>query len=172
MSAITMVKNGSEHMEYVHTEDRLLLLVHIRSYRDRVPGGSFLTLPDRERYEFCGLDQMLLIMEDLMDRACGPESVSGRRYLCRKPYRFWDPGHTSAETVSGGAACLSGEKVTFTIQVCYRRHRSMQGKLTVPMDRKQKSVAFRSSLELMRMIHEYLGSQMREPEGRTGSPCI
>lgn len=169
MSAITVVKNGSEHMECVHTEDSLFLLVHIRSYRDRVPRGSFLTLPDRERYEFCGLDQMLLIMEDLMDRAGGPESVSGRRYLCRKPYRFWNPGHTSAGTISGGAACLSGEKVTFIIQVCYRQHRSMQGKLTVQMDRKQESVAFRSSLELMRMMHEYLSSQMRQHEGRTGS---
>lgn len=169
MSAITVVKNGSEHMERVHTEDSLFLLVHIRSYRDSVPRGSFLTLPDRERHEFCGLDQMLLIMDDLMDGACGPESVSGHRYLCRKPYRFRDPGHASAGTVSGGAAGLSGEKVTFTIQVCYRQHRSMQGKLTVQMDQKQESAAFRSSLELIRMMHEYLGREMREHEGRTGS---
>ena len=169
MSAIMVVKNGSEHMERVRREDSLFLLAHIRSYRDSVPRGSFLTLPDRERYEFCGLDQMLLIMEDLMDRACGPESVSGHRYLCRKPYRFWNPGHTSAGTASGGAAGLSGEKVTFTIQVCYRQHRSMQGKLTVRMDQKQESIAFRSSLELIRMMHEYLGREMREHEGRTGS---
>lgn len=169
MSAIMVVKNGSEHVERVRREDSLFLLVHIRSYRDSVPRGSFLTLPDRERYEFCGLDQMLLIMEDLMDMDRGPESVSEHRYLFRKPYRFRDPGHTYAETVSGGTACLCGEKVTFTIQVCYRQHRSMQGKLTVQMDRKQESAAFRSSLELMRMMHEYLSSQMREHEGRTGS---
>ncbi|MDE7318727.1 MAG: hypothetical protein K2N46_03220, partial [Lachnospiraceae bacterium] len=143
MSSITVVKKGSEQTEHVRTEDSLSLLVHIRSYTDGVPAGTFLTLPSRERYEFCGLDQMLLLMEDLMDSACGTEAASGHRYLCQKPYLFRREAHPPAETASGGAACLSGEKVTFTVQVCYRRNRSMQGRLTVQMDQKQESISFR-----------------------------
>lgn len=168
MSSITVVKKGSEQTEHVRTEDSLSLLVYIRSYTDGVPAGTFLTLPSRERYEFCGLDQMLLLMEDLMDSACRTEAASGHRYLCQKPYLFQREAHSPAEAASG-AACLSVEKVTFTVQVCYRRNRSMQGRLTIQKDQKQESLSFRSALELMRMMHEYLGTEMRKREGRTGS---
>lgn len=167
MSSITVVKNGSEHMEPMHTEVGLFILVHIRSYQDCVPRGTFITLPDRKKYEFCGLDQMLLIMEDLMDS--GQDAESGHRCLYQTPYIFWKQENSQTASVSGNAAGLLGEKVTFTIQVVYRRHTSMQGILTVRVDRKQESIAFRSSLELIRMLHEYLSREMREDEGRTGN---
>lgn len=167
MSSITVVKNESEHMECIYTEDGLFILVHIQSYQDRVPRGTFITLPDRGKYEFCGLDQMVLIMEDLMDN--GLEDESEHRCLYQTPYIFWKQGDSQTAPVSENAAVLSGEKVAFTIQVFYRHHRSMQGRLTVLVNRKQESIAFRSSLELIRMLHEYLSREMRECEGWTGN---
>ena len=49
------------------------MLVSIRSYEGGVPRGSFLSFEYNQRYEFQGLDQMLLKMEDIMDAVSVPQ---------------------------------------------------------------------------------------------------
>lgn len=169
MSSVMEGKSGPEHGDRALTEENLSVLVYIRSYRDRVPEGTFITLPDREEYAFCGLDQMLLIMEDIMDGSLPPENAPEHRYLRRTPFIFRRTGYRETGQTPVSVVRLSGEKITFSIQVSFRRNRSMQGRLTACGNRKQTSVCFRSSLELIRMLHEHLSLTMREWEERTGS---
>lgn len=146
----------ADHTEYIRAGCRLTVLVYIRSYREGVSRGVIITLPDQEKYEFCGLDQMLLIMEDIMDASSGSGCAFAHRYLYQEPFVFRESGGVSEGTKNGGLSCLPGTKVTFTIQVCYRQHGSMQGRLGLWNDHRRAEISFRSSLELMRMMHEYL----------------
>ena len=134
----------------------IVVLVRIRSYRECVPKGTFIMLPYGESYEFCGLDQMLLTMEDIMDAVSAEDGGKGHRYLYKEPYVFLESGYPRMELKPGGASRLSGGRATFTIQVSYRQHESMQGRLTARVGQGYEEISFRSSLELMRMLHEYL----------------
>lgn len=141
------------------SDSRATVLVYVQSYEDSVPRGVFLTLPEQEKYAFCGLDQLLLILEDLLDGAGAPEEAFGHRYLYedQAPYVFLEPagGWTGPKTKG-----LPGGKASCSIQIGYRQHRSMQGRLSYQTDDAYETVSFRSALELMRMLHEYLSRKM------------
>ena len=142
-------------------DHRATVLVHIQSYEDSVPKGAFITLPLQEKYEFRGLDQLLLILEDLMDAAAGPETGGEHRYLYqdRAPYVFLEPGLSWMEKEPGLPPALPRGRAAFTIQVSYRQHASMQGRLSYRTGQEYQTVSFRSALELMRMLHEYLSRE-------------
>lgn len=159
----------AEYMEQGRACRDTVMLVYIQSYQDCVPRGMFLTLPYGEHYEFCGLDQMLLIMEDIMDAASGPVHAARYRYLYKEPFVFRESGYPLTELKPGEALKLSGRRATFTVQVNYRQHRSMQGKLTARIGRRYEKISFRSSLELIRLLHEYLRNETLCPTGSTGN---
>lgn len=80
----------------------IVVLVRIRSYRECVPKGTFIMLPYGESYEFCGLDQMLLTMEDIMDAVSAEDGGKGHRYLYKEPYVFLESGYPRMELKPGG----------------------------------------------------------------------
>ncbi len=150
------MRDRGEYTDHIPAGRDSVMLVYIQSYRDCVPKGTFITLPYGEQYKFCGLDQMLLKMEDIMDTVSGPESAFRHRYLYQEPFVFQKTGYPVTVLKPGMPTHMPGSKATFTIQVCYRQHGSMQGRLTAQVDEKYEKISFRSSLELMRMLHEYL----------------
>lgn len=145
------------------------MLVSVLSYEEGIPRGAFLSFEYNQRYEFQGLDQMLLAMEDIMDSVSVPRPAFDHRSFYGKPYRFQETepekrmpaGRMRPEDIPG----LPRGKGFFELRFYYRQYGSLQGEfIAVPENKKgaknrsqeKKSVAFRSALELMRLIHEYL----------------
>ena len=61
------------------------MMVHVSSYQDRVVCGEFVNLSYRKKYFFHGLDQMLLMMEDIMDTVASPQAVYRYQALGENP---------------------------------------------------------------------------------------
>lgn len=142
------------------------VLVSIRSYEEGVPRGAFLSFDHNRRYEFQGLDQMLLKMEDIMDSVSVPQPAYEHKSFYGKPYRT--EGMEPGRRASGGRRrpedmpVLPRGKASFALRFRYRQHGSLQGEFIAAVNggngagQNERRVAFRSALELMRLIHEYL----------------
>lgn len=115
-----------------------------------------------EGIPFSGLERAFLEMEHFYDRLQFPfpgtedRSFLGRERKCRKE---------RMARVMGDEELLKkhGEAGTFIIRVQHRQHSSWQGIVTW-VDQ-QKTVPFRSALELMKMIDEVLQPEDTEREG-------
>lgn len=134
------------------------MMVHISSYQDRVVCGEFVNLSYRKKCFFHGLDQMLLMMEDIMDTVASPQAVYQHRALGGTPYVFTetDASYCLDEMDRGSYLQLPRIQTTFSIRCNYRQHGSMQGELIAPGVNGQKKISYRSALELLRLIYEYL----------------
>lgn len=126
-----------------------VLLVHIASYADGVACGEVRSVYLMRSYPFHGLDQLLLIMDDMM--AAG-------RYQHGDPLgggmRFQD---LRGEPIQGAQSQASPRErgpfpATLMIRVYFRRHASMQGELRMP----GQTAPFRSGIELLRLLHQFL----------------
>ena len=135
------------------------MMVRIQSYEGRIPSGIFVSAYSDKEYKFQGLDQMFLIMEDIMDSVSMPWPFLGHRSLYEKeePYVFCE---TKTEGRTENIPRFPGDRATFVIRVYYRQHGSMQGELIADEGKRQKRVAFRSVLELMRLLYEYLDTEL------------
>ncbi len=147
------------------------VLVSVCSYEGGVPRGAFISFDYNQRYEFQGLDQMLLKMEDLMDSVAVPcpafehRSFYGKPYICQEA----EPGRRMSVGLRRrpeDMPKLPRGKASFELRVYYRQHGSMQGEMAAAVlddsgAEREKKVPFRSALELMRLIHEYLNGVMR-----------
>ena len=131
-------------------------LVHIDSYEKRIPCGEFLNLSYREKLSFRGLDQMM--MEDILDTIAIPRTSYEHRNLFGQAHVFEKIDRSCClETLERRAPEeFPYIKATFTVRCSYRHHGSMQGELLLAGKRKGRRVYFRSGLELMRLIYEFL----------------
>lgn len=138
------------------------MLVSIRSYEEGVPRGSFLSFEYNQRYEFQGLDQMLLKMEDIMDSVSVPQPAFEHKSFYGEPYRIQEaePGQRVSGTRRRPEELpgLPQGKASFALRFRYRQHGSLQGEFIAAAEPEgtERRVVFRSALELMRLIHEYL----------------
>lgn len=137
------------------------MIVHVSSYEKQVVCGEFVNLSYRKKYTFQGLDQMLLTMEDIMDATASPQAVYQHRSFHEQPYVFaeTDAADCLDELNRGSYLQLPPIAATFLIHCSYRQHGSMQGELVIPGGSAQKRVSYRSALELMRLIYEYLDGE-------------
>lgn len=192
-------------------ETMMVMIIYFHNCNSRVAKGEVKPLFWDRAFAFQGMDQMLLIMDDIMDEMNFQLDGSERRSLQteKEAYHFLALEGESAqkrvseavrgtcgeelsaaedrvcgkrmtETVDGvcreeisaaeGRVCEkeiseeSGEvcekkvrnkrPVTAAVRILYRQHSSMQGTLTV----EDKRISFRSALELIRMMHEYVES--------------
>ena len=127
------------------------MLARVLSYENRSPAGEIYNMDYDQKFSFQGLDQMLLIMDDLMDAAAFPQPEFRLRHFGRGSYVFYESGRGGAVqpvVVSGEKAQMrrertvwppagkgSGELVRFQICVYYRQHGSMQGELWIRRSR-------------------------------------
>ncbi|MBU9736805.1 hypothetical protein [Diplocloster agilis] len=130
------------------------MYVQFQSYQNKVACGKLYSLYYEQEFDFYGLDQLLLIMDDIMDSVNYPQSSVNHRNLKNcNPY-FLD---LSAWTPKKDLHAADGErdntaKTGVEIRVYYRQQASMQGEIRV----KGRKVYFRSGMELMRLLHQYL----------------
>lgn len=107
----------------------------------------------RDGIPFVGIEDAFLIMEDFFDRLRYPFPGTESRSFTKKKHI-----HTEARMTRmlGDTELLKkhGDRGTFIIRVQHRQHSSWQGVVT--WTEQQKTVPFRSALELLKLIDEAL----------------
>ncbi|WP_343250376.1 hypothetical protein [Diplocloster hominis] len=130
------------------------MYVQFQSYKDKVACGKLYSMYYKQEFDFYGLDQLLLIMDDIMDSVNYPQSSVGHRHFKGSSPYFLDlSGWTLRKDLnSPGEERFNAAKTGVEIRVYYRQQASMQGEIRV----KGRKVYFRSGMELMRLLHQYL----------------
>lgn len=123
------------------------VFVRIHTYQNRLACGTLRSLALDQEIRFQGLDQMLLIMEEILDREKVVKSSMDYRYVNERAIEDGWLEHTSE--ISAGKPCLPENLL---IQVYGRENRSIQGRLQI----RAKQIGFRSGMELVRFMHQYL----------------
>ena len=139
------------------------MMLRFDSYKDRVAKGEIKTLTYRTPFHFDSMDQMFMIMDDVMDSVqfVRPEGElngldgkkDGQTYMFRKPDQADLCTEEEMEDMKP-----TGFRSQMTVLVNKREHSSMQG--TVLMG--GRVIHFRSALELMHILHEYLEGRFQK----------
>lgn len=127
--------------------------IRIFSYHDRIAGGVVKSMLDKRETPFYGLDQAVLIIEELLDR----HKKAGLDYRYIDPgvsYKSWLDNHIWPQ--------IRGCPQNFLIRVYGREKRSLQGELKAG----EKRCYFRSGMELIRLIHQCLQIKYETPPER------
>lgn len=135
------------------------MILCFTSYHNRIARGYLKTIYFEKTFYFCGLDHLLFIMDDIMDGVNRPQRTSCYRNIRGQKFRmqsdiFRKEENTDKVSVFEDAEDYGQEldKKMITIEVYCRRNASIQGQLKLPCGK----VFFRSGMELMRLLHEYL----------------
>ena len=130
-----------------------LFMLRIEGVKDRCPYGTIHHCFFEEPFTFCGLDQAILKMDEMMDELCYPQASTRLRNFAgcdvqrekvKKLYMCWE---TDSLKERGKAKLVCG------IRVYYRQNSSWQGEI---LCEKYPKVFFRSVLELMHLIQSAL----------------
>jgi len=125
-------------------------MVFVDSYEDRVPKGRYFNPSMPAQAEFCGVMELLIGLDSLMDRMDFPRAFNELR-------RFGEISYKAPDTeVTAGR----GKAATFSLRVVYRQNSSWQGSL-VWVDGKTEQ-AFRSVLELLMLMDSALSAVSEE----------
>ena len=133
------------------------VIIQFFNYKDCVPSGELRSLYHNTRMIFHGLDLLLLIMDEIMEQAGYPQADFAPRCLkmCEEKFpRFcnWEGAAKEESGMDFSQWDRRLYKKNITIQIYCRKNASMQGEVRFPKEK----IHFRSTLELMRMIHQYL----------------
>lgn len=139
------------------------MLIRFDSYEDRIAKGKVQTIPYRMPFEFNSLDQLFMIMDDVLDAVQFPREAGPLKHLKTEAGE-----HAYIFQRTDGEDCMEDRYAPEDRGFCgqmkiilYRReHSSMQG--TVHVDGNKTN--FRSMLELLHMLYEYLESNFRKTE--------
>ena len=142
------------------------MLLRFDSYEGGIAKGRLKTLRHKGPFPFESMDQLLMIMDDVLDAEAFPREAGEFRRLKagrgasgpvekksgEKAYAFRRAGREGLFLEDGAAPPEGGFRGQMAVTVCRRRHGSMQGVVNVEGEK----TSFRSALELMHMLHEYL----------------
>lgn len=134
------------------------MMLRFDSYTDRIAKGELKTLSYHTSFRFESMDHLLMIMDDIMDSTGFPRQEGELHRFDDKDnaqtYVFREMNFADRYTES---ELDSMDRINFrsqmTVLVNKREHSSVQGTVLI----QGKVIAFRSALELMRVLHEYLG---------------
>ncbi len=139
------------------------MMVRFSSYKNRVACGVVQAMCLENPIPFCGLDQLLLLLEDIMDyvNASCPRNVY--------PQASFLPRAMGKSCWESAFQDLRGEKIVpdrgvwpeqatakhllAAVTILYRQNASIQGELWAA----QQKIRFRSGMELIRLLHQALG---------------
>ena len=140
------------------------MLVRFDSYEDRVAEGRIQTLYYRHPFEFKSLDQLLMIIDDVLD-SVGFEKEQGDFHTLFEEYegkplifQYLDPKDIYIDEKVNSKDYVNAFRGELTIRVFYRQNSSMQGEIRAG----KRSARFRSSLELLRMLYEFVEQRYEE----------
>lgn len=132
-----------------------IMLVQFSSYKERVAGGRLQTLYYKHPFEFRSLDQLLMIIEDVLDSVGfikDPDDFHSL-YEKRPPvFQHFDPGDIYTDEDINNKNYENAFSGELSIRVLHRQNSSMQGEIKAG----ERSAYFRSSLELLRMLYEFM----------------
>ena len=137
------------------------MVIKFLSYKDRKAGGYIKSVfYENHQFYFEGLDHLLLLMEDIMDMADYPQIEVDYRNLegrTLKKQNYILKNYNNRETISifedTETKEINLKKKLVSVQVISRRNCSIQGVLNINTEKK---VFFRSGMELIRLLYEYL----------------
>ena len=129
-------------------ENRKTILC-VDSYQDGILQCRFYG-PDGSGQRFQSLSRFLVLMEQMLEQATGPQSDTKQRSFSI---------HLPRSAAGTYSACRKGNQATFELQILFRQHTSWQGMIQWQEQRQQQR--FRSVLELILL----LDSALREQEG-------
>lgn len=148
--------NGRTWPEYAST-----MLLCFDGWNGDTVMGRLCTFYFHEPRAFCGLDNLLLAMDAVMDEAGQPSVWCELRHLPDKRNRR-DPEPQASPALSireplpaDALSRMHGKLCTVAVRVYTRQHASMQGEARFP-DLSPEPVYFRSALELLHLLHERL----------------
>ena len=137
------------------------MLIRFDSYEGRIAKGKIQTIRFRRPFEFNSLDQMFMIMDDVLDAVQFPREAGPLRHLKTEEgeqayiFQKTDREDRMEDRYAPEGRGFSGQ---MTIILYRREHSSMQG--TVQVDGNKTN--FRSMLELLHMLYEYLENSFRK----------
>lgn len=132
-----------------------MLMVRVDGLIDGVYVGSVASPHFKEPLPFQGLDKLVLMLDQFFDQMNFPQAVFKARHFTETEERALLPTQTVQNVPSRDSymeACGYGTLCTFFIAVIARQNASWQGEITW-IERGEK-IAFRSTLELMRVMEE------------------
>lgn len=140
-----------------------VMMLRFDSYTDRIAKRELKTLSYHAPFRFDSLDHLIMIMDDVMDSINFPRQEGElHRFNSRddaQAYIFRKMDRTDLCTESElDAMTRTGFRSEMTVLVNKRERSSMQGRVLV----RGKVIYFRSALELMRILHEYLEGRFQK----------
>ena len=148
--------DGRAWPEYAST-----MLLCFDDWNGGTVAGRLCTFYFHEPRTFCGLDNLLLAIDAVMDEAGQPSVWCELRHLPDKRNRRGtelpaSPALSILKPLPADALNRThGKLFTAVVRVYTRQHASMQGKVQFP-DLSPEPVYFRSALELLHLLHERL----------------
>ena len=147
-----------QKVSFMYLRNGASMLVQFDSYKERVACGRVQTLYYKRPFEFRSLDKLLLIIDDVLDSVDFEKDPADLRRL----YGEDEAGHLvfqrfNMEDVYTEEDIINRKyenpfKGELVIRVLGRQNGSMQGEVRIGTG----TARFRSSLELLRMLYEFL----------------
>ena len=125
------------------------IMIYVDSYDNEIPTGRFHVVSNEEAVSFHSLSQLLLGINNYLDKENFPQSFSSLRKF-NLPHKESDPIHTLRPSSKGNLA-------TFSIRLLFRQNASWQGVITWVENNVEEY--FRSVLELVMLLDNALSSQ-------------
>lgn len=129
-------------------ESNRTILIYVDSYQDRVPVGRFHIAADPETTQFRSLSQLLLDINESLDKENFPQSFYELRRFCPLPKQE----NTADEETH---LMKRGALASFSVRLLFRQNASWQGILTWVEGGQEQY--FRSVLELVLLMDNALG---------------
>ena len=133
-------------------EQNRTIMIYVDHCVDGIPGGRYHIAADPEVRPFHGLCQLLLAVNNDLDRENFPQSFTEMR-------KFRMPSGQTASPPSLPAQ-KNGSLATFSVRILFRQNASWQGSVTWVEGNQE--VYFRSVLELMVLLDNALGYAKRK----------
>lgn len=122
------------------------VMVYVDSYEKKIPVGRFHIASDQQIRTFHGLTQLLLKINENLDRENFPQSFSELRKFQMPSRDFLS--HSSRMSQK------RGEVATFSLRILFRQNASWQGSVTWIEGNQEEY--FRSVLELISLLDDAL----------------
>lgn len=164
-----MATAGVYDLERRYREEKTATMqICIHSYEHFIAKGTITFLAERLKLSFCGLDQMCLMIEEYLDQEWIFEDRLDYRYIdADASYHEWIYiGNENLQESLAEQTLEPKYSQKLTIRLHGRGNRSLQGELRT----EKKRCYFRSGMELMRLIHQWLQIQYGTSE-KDGSTC-
>ena len=146
---LNLLENGDDERYYATA-----MFVSFTSYQERIACGELQTQYMDRVFSFAGLDQLLLIMDDVMDfvrasceKITFPQAEFERRNFKKsksQAFHVMDETEHVAEFCVRPAEIMAGGMVYAAITVYYRMHASIQGELRIAKQKMFFSQRFRT----------------------------